>query len=348
MREERDVRLSDKTTLRLGGRARRIVHAESPEEIASVVRQADSSGVPVLVLGGGSNLVVSDDGFDGVVVTCAFDRVTIARAGEDIVRVTVDAGMNWDALVARAVAEKWCGLECLSGIPGSVGATPMQNVGAYGQEVSDTIVRVRGYDRVERKFVDFSREDCAFSYRSSRFRHDSRFVITQVEFELEESPLGAPILYEELARAFGTSRGAQMGIVYVRDKVIELRRGKGMVLDANDPESVSAGSFFTNPIVRADVVLHVAKVAGVDPPAFPADDGKKKLAAAWLIERAGFKKGEPPGAVGISSKHALALVHRGGGTTRDLLRVARSIRDGVREKFGVDLKPEPVFVGCAL
>ena len=348
MREERDVLLSTKTTLRLGGVARRLVHAETADEIASVVREADSSGIPVLVLGGGSNLVVADEGFDGVVVTCAFDRIAVTRASEEIVRVTVDAGASWDTFVARAVGEKWRGVECLSGIPGSVGATPMQNVGAYGQEVSDTIVRVRAYDRVERKFVAFSREKCAFSYRSSRFRGDSRFVITQVEFELEESPLGSPILYEELARAFGQSRGAQMGIQYVREKVIALRRGKGMVLDANDPESVSAGSFFTNPIVEESMVAEVAKIAGAEPPAFPAGEGKKKIAAAWLIERAGFKKGEPAGAIGISRRHALALVNRGGGTTRDLLRVARSIRDGVRDQFGVELHPEPVFVGCAL
>ncbi|MGH7284437.1 MAG: UDP-N-acetylmuramate dehydrogenase, partial [Polyangiaceae bacterium] len=299
MREERDVLLSDKTTLKLGGAARRFVYAESAEEIARVVGEADSSGVPVLVLGGGSNLVVGDDGFDGVVVTCAFDRIAVTRA-ERGVRITVDAGMNWDAFVARAVAEKWRGLECLSGIPGSVGATPMQNVGAYGQEVSDTIVRVRGYDRVDRKHTDFSRAECAFAYRTSRFRNDTRFVITEVEFELEESPLGAPLLYDELARALGVSRGAQYILERVREKVIELRRGKGMVLDANDPESVSAGSFFTNPIVKDDVVARVAKVAGADPPAFPAGEGKKKLAAAWLIERAGFKKGEPAGAVGIS------------------------------------------------
>ncbi|HEX7667633.1 MAG TPA: UDP-N-acetylmuramate dehydrogenase [Polyangiaceae bacterium] len=351
MREERDVPLSTATTLRLGGPAKRVVRAASADEAAAVVSECDARAEAVLVLGGGSNLVVADEGFDGTVVRCEFSGVRISAAsGRDAgkVHAIVDAGAGWDSFVERAVGEGWSGVEALSGIPGSVGATPMQNVGAYGQEVADTIVRVRAFDRREKKFVDFTRAECDFAYRSSRFRGSDRHLLVEVEFAFDRDRLGAPIRYAELARALGIAEGERAPAEKIRETVVRLRRGKGMVLDPNDSESVSAGSFFTNPIVSTSDVDRVAKVAGVTPPAFDAENGKKKLAAAWLIERAGFRKGEPAGPVGISTKHALALVHRGGGTTRDLLRVARSIRDGVKEKLGVELHAEPVMVGCSL
>ncbi len=315
--------------------------------MATVVAAADEKKEPVLILGGGSNLVIGDAGFDGVVVKSeAHEIVPEIKAGK--VHVKADAGVHWDRLVERAVGEGWSGIETLSGIPGSVGATPMQNVGAYGTEVSDTITRVHAYDRHEKKFVDFAAENCGFSYRSSRFRGDDRFVVTAVEFVFAIDKTSAPIRYAELSRALGIAEGERADAARVRETVIRLRRGKGMVVDADDPESVSAGSFFTNPIVEAASVAHIARVAGAPPPAFDAGPGKFKVAAAWLIERAGFEKGEPLGPAGISKKHALALVNRGNATTEDLLRVARRIRDGVRSKFGVELYVEPILVGCEL
>jgi UDP-N-acetylmuramate dehydrogenase len=345
--EERNVSLSESTTLKLGGPAKRFVHVENETELAKVVSEADASGEKVLVLGGGSNLVVGDAGFDGVVVKIAASKITAEpKAGK--VHVSVQAGASWDAFVERAVNEGWSGVEALSGIPGSVGATPMQNVGAYGQEVSDTITRVHAYDRHENKFVNFAAENCAFSYRSSRFRGDSRYVITAVDFVFAVDASGAPIRYAELSRELGIAEGERTSAARIRETVSRLRRGKGMVLDAADPESVSAGSFFTNPIVDAASVAHITSAAGSAPPAFDAGSGKFKVPAAWLIERAGFKKGEPAGSVGISKKHALALVNRGGATTEDLLGVARSIRDGVKSKFGVELHVEPILVNCKM
>ena len=347
MREERNVSLAESTTLKLGGPAKRLVHVENESELANVVSDADARGEKMLMLGGGSNLVVGDSGFDGVAVKIAASKVTPEKKAGKI-HVRVDAGASWDAFVARAVGEGWSGVEALSGIPGSVGATPMQNVGAYGQEVSDTIARVYAFDRKSSQFAEFYRAECAFKYRGSRFRGDNCFVITAVEFVFDESPLGAPIRYGELSRALGVADGERAPAEKIRETVIALRRGKGMVIDAADPESVSAGSFFMNPIVDSETLAKIEIAAGAKPPSFDAGEGKFKVAAAWLIEHAGFKKGEPSGSVGISKKHALALVHRGGGTTEDLLVLARAIRDGVKSKFGVVLEVEPILVGCAL
>jgi UDP-N-acetylmuramate dehydrogenase len=347
VREERNVLLSKSTTLKLGGPAQRFVHVDDEKELADVVRSADEKKEPVLILGGGSNVVIADAGFDGVVVRLEGGAITPeAKAGK--VHVHVDAGVSWDGLVERAVVEGWSGVEALSGIPGSVGATPMQNVGAYGQEVSDTIARVRAYDREEKRFVEFAAETCGFSYRSSRFRGDARYVITAVDFVFDADRNGAPIRYGELSRALGIAEGERAPAEKIRDTVIALRRGKGMVVDAADSESVSAGSFFTNPIVGAETLAKIESLAGAKPPSFAAPDGKSKVAAAWLIERAGFEKGKPAGSVGISKKHALALVNRGNATTEDLLTVARSIRDGVKSKFDVLLEVEPILIGCSL
>ncbi len=347
MLEEHDVSLSQWTTLKLGGPAKRFVRVANARELAMVVGIADAKAEPVLILGGGSNLVVGDAGFDGVAVQCiSHEIVPEKKAGK--VHVRVDAGVRWDRLVELAVNEGWSGIEALSGIPGSVGATPMQNVGAYGQEVSDTITRVHAYDRRGNKFVDFAAENCAFSYRSSRFRGDDRYVITVVDFVFDLDASGTPVRYAELARELGIAEGERVDAARVRETVFRLRRGKGMVLDPDDPESVSAGSFFTNPIIDAASVAHIASVAGSAPPAFDAGAETFKVPAAWLIERAGFKKGEPGGPVGISKKHALALVNRGGASTEDLLSVARSIRGGVQKKFGVELHIEPILVGCTL
>lgn len=344
------MRLSEHTTLRLGGPAKRFVIAQTSAELVATVASADESGEPVLVLGGGSNLVVADAGFDGVVVHVQTHGIT-----ETGTRLRVAAGESWDELVTRCVARGLRGVECLAGIPGRVGATPMQNVGAYGQEVKDTITSVRVWDRREKRERTLSNADCAFSYRSSALKDQApRFLVLEVELELERNVQSAPIKYAELARALEVAEGESAPLERVRDTVVMLRRGKGMVSDATDPDSVSAGSFFMNPTLTAEQLGELdsrvrAKLGETArAPRFPGDRGTSKVAAAWLIERAGFHKGHGEGRVGISSKHALALVHRGGGSTSELIALARTIRDGVRDAFGVTLVAEPQMVGCSL
>ena len=345
MREDRNVSLASFTTLRLGGAALRFVRVDDVAELEAVVGEADQRGEPLLILGGGSNLVVGDEGA-GLVVQIAITGIDVEKDG-DRVRVRVAAGESWDGLVARAVDEGWSGIECLSGIPGLVGATPMQNVGAYGQDVGETITRVGVFDRVSRSRAWLDREACAFTYRNSYFKGNARYVITHVELSFAVDPLGAPVRYAELARALGIAEGARAPASVIRPTVIDLRRKKGMVIDAADPDSVSAGSFFMNPIVSADALRRIEASIKEPVPRFDME-GSFKVPAAWLIERAGFAKGHSAGHVGISQKHALALVHRGGGTTSELLSLARAIRDGVRARFGVELVPEPVMVGCSL
>lgn len=351
-----NVPLASLTTLRLGGPARRMCAPEREQDVVEAVREIDARRERLLVLGGGSNLLVSDDGFDGTVLRMTTRGIDHAdHAGVPGVRlVTAAAGEPWDELVARCVADGLSGIESLAGIPGLVGAVPMQNVGAYGQDVSETIVRVRTWDRAAGRIVDFDREACGFAYRSSVFRGRDGHVILSVTFALAASDRSAPIRYAELARALGVGEGERAPLARVRETVIALRRGKGMVLDAADPDTASAGSFFTNPILDAaelealrDRVKPLLS-AGQTMPVFPEADGRAKVSAAWLIERAGFTKGHAAGAVAISSKHALALTNRGGATTRELLALARAIRDGVKTRFGVTLENEPVFVGVAL
>jgi UDP-N-acetylmuramate dehydrogenase len=352
-----NVPLASMTTLRLGGPARRLITADREEDVIEAVHEIDGKQGRLLVVGGGSNLVVSDDGFDGTVLRMATRGVDVAGAGATGLRhVTAAAGEPWDDLVARCVADGLSGVECLAGIPGLVGAVPMQNVGAYGQDVSETIVRVRAWDRTARRVVDFDRASCGFAYRSSVFRGREDHVILAVTFALPEAPggLSVPIRYAELWRALGVAEGERAPLARVRELVIELRRKKGMVLDATDPDTASAGSFFTNPILAAADVdaLHARVKPLLGPgqvmPVFPEPDGRAKVSAAWLIERAGFTKGYAAGRVAISSKHALALTNRGGATTRELVALARTIRDGVKTKLGVTLENEPVFVGFAL
>ena len=336
------------TTLRLGGPCPRFETAPSVDALVERVGEIEREGAELFVLGGGSNLVVADEGSGGrVVVKLTMDRVAFERDGDDVL-VRAEAGASWDELVARCVSEGLSGIEALSGIPGSVGATPMQNVGAYGQEVSDVITRVRVYDRAARALVWLPASACGFGYRSSDFRGKTDRIIVEVEMRLPRSPLGAPVRYAELARALSIAEGGRAPLALVRETILTLRRGKGMVLDDHDPESRSAGSFFTNPIVRAEVADAVDGAAGAKTPRFPASEGRVKLAAGWLIERAGFQKGQRFGRVHISSKHALALVTEDGATTRELLDAARSIQRGVRERFAVTLEPEPIFLGCSL
>jgi UDP-N-acetylmuramate dehydrogenase len=322
-------RLSELTTLRLGGPAQ-VVEARTEPELIEAVRAG------ALVLAGGSNVVIADEGVPG---TVALVRTTgVERDGE---RLVVAAGEPWDPLVARCVAAGLQGFECLSGIPGSTGATPIQNVGAYGQDVSETVEWVRVYDREDDVVRVMSAAECEFEYRRSVFKHRDRWLVLAVAFRLRESRVSGPLRYAELARALGVPVGGSAPLAAVREAVLALRRGKGMVIDPADPDSVSAGSFFTNPILSPE---GFAALPG-DPPGWPEPDGRVKTSAAWLIERAGFGRGHGDGRVGISRKHTLALVNRGGATTAELLELAHRIAARVNAVFGVQLTPEPVFVG---
>jgi UDP-N-acetylmuramate dehydrogenase len=287
---EHDVPLSALTTLRVGGPADTLVTARSEDEVVATVLDADAAGTPVLVVGGGSNLLVGDDGFRGVVVRIATTGVRREGGG----RLVVAAGHDWDAFVAETVDARLAGVEALSGIPGSTGATPVQNVGAYGQEVAETLRSVRVLDRAAREVVELTAAECGFGYRASRFKRNPRFVVLAVTFELDESGLGRPVRYAELARTLAVPVGARAPLREVREAVLTLRRGKGMVLDPTDPDTVSAGSFFTNPVLDAGrfAALRERAVArGLpEPPAWPDGSGVK-TSAAWLSERAGFAKG---------------------------------------------------------
>ncbi|GAA3223649.1 UDP-N-acetylmuramate dehydrogenase [Actinocorallia longicatena] len=335
--------MSGYTTLRLGGPARTFVEVTTEDELIAEVRAAELAGDPVLILGGGSNLVISDAGFPGTVIHVSTRGVTV----EDGL-VTAQAGEDWDAFVARCVREGLSGVECLSGIPGRVGSTPIQNVGAYGQDVSETITEVRAYDRRTGEILTIPAADCGFTYRHSVFKGDDRYVVLAVTFRLAASPDSAPIKYAELARALGVEPGGTVPLQDARDAVLALRSGKGMVLDAADPDTRSAGSFFTNPILDERQLKEFAdRAEGF--PAFPEPDGRTKTSAAWLIDHAGFPKGHANGPVRISTKHTLALTNpTEEATTEELLALAREVRDGVRAAFGITLVNEPVFVGVTL
>jgi UDP-N-acetylmuramate dehydrogenase len=351
VQELHDAPLAPLTTFRLGGPATRLVTATTDEEVTEAVRAADADGTPLLVVGGGSNLVVADEGFDGTAL-----RIATTGFRLEGTRLELAAGENWSDAVARTVEAGLAGVECMAGIPGSAGATPIQNVGAYGQEVSSTITEVVAYDRRTGETVTLPAAECGFSYRHSRFKADpARFVVLRVRFELEDADgLSAPLRYAETARALGVGTGERVPVERARETVLKLRAGKGMVLDPEDHDTWSAGSFFTNPVLtEAEYAAFLARVAerlGPDaaPPAYPAGDGLVKTSAAWLIDRAGFTKGYGDGPARISTKHTLALTNRGSATTADLLALAREVRDGVRAAFGVTLVNEPVTVGCSL
>jgi len=337
--------LAPRTTLGVGGPARFYVEAGAEPEVAEALAWARDRGIPTLVLGGGSNLLVADRGFDGLVLR-PLVRGVDARDRDGAVEVDAGAGERWDDLVARAVASGWAGVECLSGIPGDVGATPIQNVGAYGQEVAETIARVRAVERATGEVIELDAARCGFGYRDSVFKREDRdrYVITGVRFALRAG--GAPgVRYAELAKKLAPR--ARPTLAEVREAVIALRRGKSMVLDPADENGRSAGSFFMNPTVGAAEADRLAEALGGEMPRYPAAGGQVKLSAAWLIERAGFRKGAHEGAVGISTRHSLAIVNRGGATAAEVAAFARRVRDAVRERCGVTLAPEPVWVGFA-
>lgn len=335
------VSLAELTTLRVGPVVRRMITATSTDQVAAALAELDD---PPLVLAGGSNVVIADDLTDLTVLRLADDDIDITG---NVVRA--QAGAVFDDVVTASIAAGLGGLECLSGIPGSVGATPVQNVGAYGAEVADVITAVRLLDRRTGDLTWVPPEALGFGYRSSVLKgSDTRLAVT-VEFTLDAAGRSAPLRYGELARALGASAGERADPAAVRRAVLELRTGKGMVLDAGDHDTWSAGSFFTNPVVAAEVFAELADGWTGPVPHYPAPDGVK-LAAGWLVENAGFAKGYPgPDAVcRLSTKHALALTNRGGARTADVLALARTVRDGVRERFGITLIPEPVLVGCEL
>lgn len=346
-----EVPLAALTTLGLGGAAERLVVVEDDAALIAALADADAAGRPTLLLAGGSNLVIGDGPIAGDTIVLRSTGTADEPDGDHVLR-TVAAGEPWDAVVARSVADGLSGLECLSGIPGTAGATPIQNVGAYGQEVADTIVRVRVHDRETGETRDWTAAECDFAYRTSVFKGRGRHVVLSVTFRLARTPLAQPLRYGELARAVEADAGTPVTTADVRREVLRLRRGKGMVLDPRDPDTRSAGSFFTNPIIAAgDLGRFRARVAerlGPDAvaPEYPQADGWVKSSAAWLIERAGFARGHARPGAALSSKHTLALTSRGG-TTADLLALAHEVADGVEAAFGVALRPEPVFVGDA-
>jgi UDP-N-acetylmuramate dehydrogenase len=332
--------LSKYTTLRLGGPARELVAVGSSEAAVEALRAAQG---PTLVLAGGSNVVIGDEGFDGTVVVLRGGGI-VESGGV----VRVEAGQVWDEFVAWTVANGFSGVECLSGIPGSAGATPIQNVGAYGQEVAQTIAAVKVWDREQDEVRDWTPAECEFAYRHSVFKHEDRFFVMSVDFRLESAEFSRPVAYAELAKRVGVEVGERVPLLEAREAVIELRRGKGMVLDEADHDSWSAGSFFTNPIIGEHVYHELAEKAGGEPPHWKTADGMVKVSAAWLIGAAGFEKGYRRGNVGLSTKHTLALTNRGGASASELLALAAEVADKVELDFGVRLHPEPVMVNAAL
>jgi len=324
--------LADFTTIGLGGPAGSFITATTDDDLL----EAAHGGA--LILGGGSNLIVADEGFPGTVVRVATRGVSFEHASDETVDVTVKAGEPWDQVVAATLAEGLAGLECLSGIPGSTGATPIQNVGAYGREVADVITEVQVNDTF------LHNDECGFSYRTSIFkRAPGRYVVLGVTFRLPVSKLSAPVRYADLATELGVALGEQVPAAEARDAVLAVRRGKGMVVDPADPDSRSAGSFFTNPVLTAEQYARLA--ASYDVPSYPAGDGLVKVPAAWLIQQAGFPKGYTAHGARISTKHTLALTNPGTATTAGLLALARDIRETVETDFGVTLTPEPTLIG---
>ena len=359
------TRLADLTTMGVGGEVRHLVEAQSDHEIIAAVTAADEAGEPLLMLGGGSNILADDAPFDGTVIRDMRSQITLTQEGGcEGANLRVVAGTSWDELVVHTIENEWAGLEALSGIPGTVGAAPVQNIGAYGQEISSTVVRVQTWDRKTRGRHEFVSSELGFGYRTSVLKetlHDGwgpspRYIVLSVDFQLRIASLSAPVQYGQLAKALGVEIGTRVPSVDVRAAVLDLRRSKGMVLDDEDQDSYSCGSFFTNPILTEEAAAllpeDAPRFAVVDQTkatlnlAAPTIDGLVKTSAAWLIQHAGFPAGYGmPGPAALSTKHCLALTNRGGATGAEIRALARTIRAGVQEAYGVTLEPEPIIVG---
>jgi UDP-N-acetylmuramate dehydrogenase len=346
MQPQENVSLAPLTTIGIGGPARFFLRAQNVDDVVAALQWSRDRNLPLFLLGGGSNLLISDAGFAGLVLRLDLRGITIESSDHGIAMVKVAAGEPWDEFVRFAVQRGWAGVECLSGIPGSTGATPIQNVGAYGQDVSETIARVEALDRTTGLVVWFTNEECRFGYRSSLFKNveRDRYVVLSVTFRLRIGG-SATVKYPELQKSIEERGIALDDLVGVRDTVIAIRKRKGMVIDPTDPDTRSDGSFFMNPVLTADEYSAFASIAP-DAPHFPSND-EVKLSAAWLIEHAGFQKGFAHGNVGLSTKHTLAIVNRGGGTAAEVIALVEMIQQRVRDTFGVALHPEPNFIGFA-
>jgi UDP-N-acetylmuramate dehydrogenase len=331
------------TSLRVGGPAKNIVNVSTEDEIIAAIEAAGDS--PVLIIGGGSNVLISDSGFEGTVIHIANNQAESEVDACSGATLTIGAGEDWDQFVATTISRGFAGLETLSGIPGTVGAAPIQNIGAYGHEVSEFITRVRTYDRQAKAIKTFTNSECEFEYRSSHFKkHPGRYIVLSVQFQIRTGEISTPIAYAELAKKLGIAVGEKAPVVDTRNAVMELRASKGMLLNPNDKDSWSAGSFFTNPIVSTEVASALPEGA----PKWPTADGRVKTSAAWLIEHSGIDKGQSHGGARISTKHVLALTNSGNATAEELIQLAREVRASVQEKFGITLEPEVNLVGISL
>ncbi len=335
--------LRDYTSLRVGGEATRFIEASSEAEIISAIESCGDS--QILIIGGGTNILVADSGFAGTVIRLSNNKTESEIDACSGATLTIGAGSDWDHFVASTITRGFAGLETLSGIPGTVGAAPIQNIGAYGHEVSEFITQVRTYDREKKAIKTFTNSECEFEYRNSIFKKNpERYVVISVQFQLRIGQESTPITYLELAKKLGINQGHKALVTQTRDAVIELRRGKGMILDRNDRDSWSAGSFFTNPIVSAEVAASLPEGA----PRWPTSNGLVKVSAAWLIENSGINKGDASGGARISSKHVLALTNAGNATAEDLCTLARQVQQSVRKTFAIELTPEVNLVGVKL
>lgn len=331
------------TSLRVGGPAKSIVNVSTETEIIAAIEAAGDS--PVLIIGGGSNVLISDNGFEGTVIRIANNQAESEVDACSGATLTIGAGENWDQFVATTIARGFAGLETLSGIPGTVGAAPIQNIGAYGHEVSEFITRVRTYDRQAKAIKTFTNSECEFEYRNSHFKkHPGRYIVLSVQFQIRRGEVSTPITYAELAKKLGISVGEKAPVIDVRKAVMELRAAKGMLLNPDDKDSWSAGSFFTNPIVSAEIASALPEGA----PKWPTADGLVKTSAAWLIENSGINKGQSHGGAAVSSKHVLALTNTGSATAEEIAQLAREVRASVQAKFGITLEPEVNLVGITL
>jgi UDP-N-acetylmuramate dehydrogenase len=335
--------LNKYTSLRVGGPAKSIVNVSTEAEIISAIEAAGDS--PVLIIGGGSNVLISDTGFEGTVIHIANNQAESEIDACSGATLTIGAGENWDDFVATTISRGFAGLETLSGIPGTVGAAPIQNIGAYGHEVSEFITRVRTYDRQAKAIKTFTNTECEFEYRNSHFKkHPGRYIVLSVQFQIRTGEISTPITYAELAKKLGIAVGEKAPVIDTRKAVMELRAAKGMLLNPDDKDSWSAGSFFTNPIVSTEIASALPESA----PKWPMADGRIKTSAAWLIENSGISKGHAHGGAQVSTKHVLALTNSGNATAEELVQLAREVRKSVQEKFGITLEPEVNLIGISL